>query len=57
MAKMLIALVVFMICMAILFNFILINIQKKTLQTSYNANGVTMVQMLAYTIRLAVFAE
>jgi signal transduction histidine kinase len=56
-AKLLLILVLFMIGMAIVFDFALINLQKKTFHTAYNAHGRTMVHMLANTIRLAVFVE
>lgn len=56
-AKLLLILVLFMIGMAIVFDFALINLQKKNFHTSYDAHGRTMVHMLATTIRLAVFIE
>ncbi len=56
-AKILIILITTMTITAILFDIILINIQKKTFQASYNANGTTIVHMLAHTIKLAVFTE
>lgn len=56
-AKLLCILVLFMVSMAIVFDVALINLQKKTFHTAYDAHGNTMVHMLATTIRLAVFTE
>ncbi len=56
-AKIILILIVIMVCMAFLFDFILISVQKKTYHSTLNAQGTTLVRMLAHTIRLAVFAE
>ncbi len=56
-AKIILILIVIMVCMAFLFDFILISVQKKTYHSSLDAQGTTLVRILAHTIRLAVFAE
>ncbi len=56
-AKIILILIVIMVVMAGLFDIILISVQKKTYQSSLDAQGTTLVRMLAHTIRLAVFAE
>ncbi|MCI5221956.1 MAG: hypothetical protein D3924_04630 [Candidatus Electrothrix sp. AR4] len=56
-AKIFFLLIVTMVCMASLFDIFLINMQKKTYKSSHDANGATLIRLLAHSIRLAVFTE
>ncbi len=56
-AKIILFLVVTMVCMATLFDLVLIDMQKKTYQSSLDAHGATLIRMLAHSVRLAVFTE
>lgn len=56
-AKVIMILVVTMVCMAVLFDFLLISMQKKTYQTSHSNQNATLVRMFAHMISLEVFVE
>ncbi len=56
-AKIFLFLIVTMVCMAALFDVVLISIQKKTYKSSHDAHGATLIRLLAHSIRLAVFTE
>ncbi|WP_051305339.1 sensor histidine kinase [Desulfogranum mediterraneum] len=56
-AKIIVALVISMICMAAIFDLILINIQEKTYRSLVQAQSAGLVRMFAHTIRVAVFTE
>ena len=56
-AKLITLLIVTMICLSALFDWQLINMQKKNYRASHGTYGLSLVRMLAHTIRLAVFFE
>lgn len=55
--KLITLLIVTMICLSALFDWQLINIHKKNYRESYGTHGLSLVRMLAHSIRLAVFFE
>lgn len=55
--KLVTLLIVTMICLSALFDWQLINIHKKNYRESYGTHGLSLVRMLAHSIRLAVFFE
>ncbi|MGB5686334.1 MAG: ATP-binding protein [Candidatus Electrothrix sp.] len=55
--KIFLLLIVTMVCMASIFNIVLISIQKKTYKTSYDAHGATLIRLLAHSIGLAIYTE
>ena len=56
-ARIFLTLILTMVCMAVLFDFIFISMQKKNYQIIHGAHATTTVRMFAHTIRLAVFIE
>ena len=56
-AKIFLFLIVAMVSIVSLFNIVLIGIQKKTYKSSYDAYGVTLIRLLAHSIRVPVFTE
>ncbi len=56
-AKVITILIVAMVCMAALFDFMLITMQKNTYYSSHKNHGATLTRMLAHTVGLAVFIE
>ncbi len=56
-AKIIVFLIVTMVCMAAIFDFVLITMQKKSYHSSLDAQGMTLTRMLAHSVRLAVFTE
>lgn len=56
-AKLITLLIVTMICLSALFDWQLINMQKKNYRAFHGTHGLSLVRMLAHSIRLAVFFE
>ena len=54
-AKLILLLIVTLICLSTLFNWQLINMQKKNYRASYDTHGLSLVRMLAHSLKLAVF--
>ena len=56
-AKLITLLIVTMICLSALFDWQLINMLKKNYRASYGTHGLSLVRMLAHSLKLAVFFE
>lgn len=56
-ARIVLILIVTMLFLAIILDFILFNMQKRTYRAALDAHGQTLVRMLADTIDIAVFTE
>jgi signal transduction histidine kinase len=56
-AKLIILLIITIICLSALFDWQLINMQKKNYRAFHGTHGLSLVRMLAHSLTLAVFFE